>query len=59
MLEKNVGEECRRAVLEERVAEKCWRGVLQRSVEKFLGKSVVEKPWGREVFENGKFEKKC
>ena len=41
------------------MAEKCWRGVLQRSVEKFLGKSVVEKPWGREVFENGKFEKKC
>ena len=38
MLEKHVGEECRRAVLEERVAEKCWRGVLQRSVEKFLGK---------------------
>ena len=38
MLEKHVGEECRRAVLEERVAEKCWRGVLQRSVEKFFGK---------------------
>ena len=37
-------------MLERRVAEECGE---------VFGESVVEKPWGREVFENGNFGKKC
>ena len=55
MLEKSVLEQCWRSVWQRSVGEACCRGVWRS----FLGESVVEKPRGREVFENGNFDKKC